>query len=61
MPLNGRGGNESFALPDPDLFTAWALRSVLADSGIAVLGAHAIHHRFAAEPRRAPGHRRSRR
>ena len=39
VPLNGRGGKEYFALPDPDLFTAWALRSVLADSGIAVLGA----------------------
>ena len=38
VPLNGRGGKEYFALPDPDLFTAWALRSVLADSGIAVLG-----------------------
>ncbi len=39
VPLNGRGGKEYFALPDPDLFAAWALRSVLADSGIAVLGA----------------------
>jgi D-alanyl-D-alanine carboxypeptidase/D-alanyl-D-alanine-endopeptidase (penicillin-binding protein 4) len=38
VALNGRGGKEYFALPDPDLFTAWALRSVLADSGIAVLG-----------------------
>jgi D-alanyl-D-alanine carboxypeptidase/D-alanyl-D-alanine-endopeptidase (penicillin-binding protein 4) len=39
VALDARGGNEYFALPDPDLFTAWALRSVLADSGIAVQGA----------------------
>jgi D-alanyl-D-alanine carboxypeptidase/D-alanyl-D-alanine-endopeptidase (penicillin-binding protein 4) len=38
VALSSRGGKESFALPDPDLFTAWALREVLADSGIAVLG-----------------------
>ncbi len=38
VALGSRGGKEYFALPDPDLFTAWALRAVLADSGIAVLG-----------------------
>ena len=38
VALDSRGGKEYFALPDPDLFTAWALRSVLADSGIAVMG-----------------------
>ena len=38
VALDFRGRLESFALPDPDLFTAWALRSVLADSGITVLG-----------------------
>jgi len=39
VALDARGGKESFALPDPDLLTAWALRAVLADSGVAVLGA----------------------
>lgn len=39
VALDSRGGKEYFALPDPDLFTAWALRAALADSGIAVLGA----------------------
>lgn len=39
VALDSRGGKESFALPDPDLFAAWALRAALADSGIAVLGA----------------------
>ena len=39
VALDSRGGKEYFALPDPDLYTALALRSVLADSGIAVLGA----------------------
>jgi D-alanyl-D-alanine carboxypeptidase/D-alanyl-D-alanine-endopeptidase (penicillin-binding protein 4) len=38
VALSSRGGKEYFALPDPDLFTAWALRAVMADSGIAVLG-----------------------
>jgi len=33
-----RGGTEYFAMPDPDLFAARALRKVLADYGIAVLG-----------------------
>lgn len=33
-----RGRTEYFALPDPDLYTARALRQVLADSGVAVLG-----------------------
>lgn len=32
------GGTEYFALPDPDLYAARALRKVLADYGIAVLG-----------------------
>jgi D-alanyl-D-alanine carboxypeptidase/D-alanyl-D-alanine-endopeptidase (penicillin-binding protein 4) len=39
VALDSKGGKEYFALPDPDLFTAWAMRTVLADSGIAVLGA----------------------
>ena len=39
VALGARGGKEYFALPDPDLFAGWALRAVLADSGIAVLGA----------------------
>jgi D-alanyl-D-alanine carboxypeptidase/D-alanyl-D-alanine-endopeptidase (penicillin-binding protein 4) len=39
VALDSRGGREYFALPDPDLFAAWALRAALADSGIAVLGA----------------------
>ncbi len=39
VALDSRGGKEYFALPDPDLFAAWALRAALADSGIAVLGA----------------------
>jgi D-alanyl-D-alanine carboxypeptidase/D-alanyl-D-alanine-endopeptidase (penicillin-binding protein 4) len=39
VALDARGRTEYFALPDPDLFTAWALRSALADSGIAVTGA----------------------
>ncbi|MEZ4413066.1 MAG: D-alanyl-D-alanine carboxypeptidase/D-alanyl-D-alanine-endopeptidase [Gemmatimonadales bacterium] len=38
VALSSRGGKEYFALPDPDLYTAWAFRAVLADSGIAVLG-----------------------
>jgi serine-type D-Ala-D-Ala carboxypeptidase/endopeptidase (penicillin-binding protein 4) len=39
VALDSRGGKEYFALPDPDLFAALAMRSALADSGIAVLGA----------------------
>jgi D-alanyl-D-alanine carboxypeptidase/D-alanyl-D-alanine-endopeptidase (penicillin-binding protein 4) len=39
VALDFRGRTEYFALPDPDLYAAWALRAVLADSGIAVLGA----------------------
>jgi serine-type D-Ala-D-Ala carboxypeptidase/endopeptidase (penicillin-binding protein 4) len=35
---SSRGGTEYFAMPDPDLFTARALRKVLADYGIAVTG-----------------------
>jgi len=38
VAIDSRGRKEYFALPDPDLFAAQALRSVLADSGIAVLG-----------------------
>jgi D-alanyl-D-alanine carboxypeptidase/D-alanyl-D-alanine-endopeptidase (penicillin-binding protein 4) len=33
-----RGGTEYFALPDPNLFAAEALRSALAEAGIAVTG-----------------------
>ena len=32
------GGIEYFAMPDPGLFTARALRKVLSDYGIAVIG-----------------------
>ena len=35
---SSRGGTEYFAMPDPDLFAARALRKVLADYGIAVIG-----------------------
>lgn len=35
---SSRGGTEYFAMPDPSLFAARALRKVLADYGIAVLG-----------------------
>ena len=35
---SSRGGTEYFAMPDPDLFAARALRKVLADYGISVLG-----------------------
>jgi D-alanyl-D-alanine carboxypeptidase/D-alanyl-D-alanine-endopeptidase (penicillin-binding protein 4) len=38
VAVDGRGGLESFALPDPNLFTARAFRQMLADAGIAVLG-----------------------
>ncbi len=38
VALGSQGGKEYFALPDPNLYTAWALRAVMADSGIAVLG-----------------------
>jgi D-alanyl-D-alanine carboxypeptidase/D-alanyl-D-alanine-endopeptidase (penicillin-binding protein 4) len=38
VALDFRGRTEYFALPDPDLYTAWALRSVLADSGVAIEG-----------------------
>ncbi len=33
-----RGATESFALPDPNLFTARALRQTLAEAGISILG-----------------------
>jgi len=38
VAIDGRGGLESFALPDPDLYAARAFRQVLADSGISVTG-----------------------
>lgn len=38
VALDSRGRKEYFALPDPDLFTAWALRAVLADSGVTIGG-----------------------
>ncbi|MBA2627059.1 MAG: D-alanyl-D-alanine carboxypeptidase/D-alanyl-D-alanine-endopeptidase [Gemmatimonadales bacterium] len=36
--LGGRGGTDYFALPDPDLFTAQALRAALAEAGVSVIG-----------------------
>jgi serine-type D-Ala-D-Ala carboxypeptidase/endopeptidase (penicillin-binding protein 4) len=38
VAVDGKGGLESFALPDPNLFTARAFRQALAQAGIAVLG-----------------------
>ena len=38
VALGNRGGDEDFAMPDPNLFTARALRQVLAEEGIAVQG-----------------------
>jgi D-alanyl-D-alanine carboxypeptidase/D-alanyl-D-alanine-endopeptidase (penicillin-binding protein 4) len=38
VAIDGRGGLESFALPDPNLFAARAFRQTLAQAGIAVLG-----------------------
>lgn len=38
VALDGKGGLESFALPDPNLFTARALRQALGEAGISVLG-----------------------
>jgi len=38
VAIDGKGGLESFALPDPNLFTARAFRRELAEAGIAVLG-----------------------
>ena len=38
VALDGKGGLESFALPDPNQFTARAFRQALAEAGIAVLG-----------------------
>src|SRR5512147_1706403 len=38
VAADGRGGLESFALPDPARFTAQAFRQVLSEEGIAVLG-----------------------
>jgi D-alanyl-D-alanine carboxypeptidase/D-alanyl-D-alanine-endopeptidase (penicillin-binding protein 4) len=35
---NARGGTESFALPDPNLYAARAFRWMLAEAGISVLG-----------------------
>jgi D-alanyl-D-alanine carboxypeptidase/D-alanyl-D-alanine-endopeptidase (penicillin-binding protein 4) len=36
---NSRGGTEYFAMPDPNLFTARALRQAMAEAGISVHGA----------------------
>jgi D-alanyl-D-alanine carboxypeptidase/D-alanyl-D-alanine-endopeptidase (penicillin-binding protein 4) len=38
VALDAKESTESFALPDPNLFTARAFRRVLADAGVAVLG-----------------------
>jgi D-alanyl-D-alanine carboxypeptidase/D-alanyl-D-alanine-endopeptidase (penicillin-binding protein 4) len=38
VALDSRGGTESYAMPDPNLFTARAFRRALADAGISVLG-----------------------
>ncbi|MFN8651955.1 MAG: D-alanyl-D-alanine carboxypeptidase/D-alanyl-D-alanine-endopeptidase [Gemmatimonadales bacterium] len=38
VAADGKGGLESFALPDPNLFTARAFRQVLTEAGISVLG-----------------------
>ena len=38
VALDSRGGTESFAVPDPNLFAAQALRSVLAENGISITG-----------------------
>jgi D-alanyl-D-alanine carboxypeptidase/D-alanyl-D-alanine-endopeptidase (penicillin-binding protein 4) len=38
VALDGRGGLKSFAMPDPNLFTARAFRQALAEAGISVLG-----------------------
>lgn len=38
VALDRRGGTESFALPDPNLFAARALRRALEEAGISVLG-----------------------
>jgi D-alanyl-D-alanine carboxypeptidase/D-alanyl-D-alanine-endopeptidase (penicillin-binding protein 4) len=39
VDLGSSGGTEYFAMPDPDLFAARALRQAMADAGITVLGA----------------------
>ncbi len=39
VALDHRGGTDYFAMPDPALFTARAFRRMLAEEGIAVLGA----------------------
>jgi D-alanyl-D-alanine carboxypeptidase/D-alanyl-D-alanine-endopeptidase (penicillin-binding protein 4) len=39
VPQGGPGGTEHFALPDPNLYAAWALAAALADAGITVQGA----------------------
>lgn len=38
VAINSAGGTESFALPDPSLYAARALRSVLLEAGVAVTG-----------------------
>ena len=52
---------ESFAMPDPNLFTARALRQVLAGGGHRDHRHHRLDHRFAALPPGALGRRRWRR
>jgi D-alanyl-D-alanine carboxypeptidase/D-alanyl-D-alanine-endopeptidase (penicillin-binding protein 4) len=38
VAADGRGGLESFAMPDPNLYTARAFRQMLLEAGISVLG-----------------------
>lgn len=38
VAIDARGGVESYAMPDPDLFTARAFRQALAEAGISVQG-----------------------
>jgi D-alanyl-D-alanine carboxypeptidase/D-alanyl-D-alanine-endopeptidase (penicillin-binding protein 4) len=38
VPQGGSGRTEHFALPDPNLFAAWAFAAMLRDAGIAVRG-----------------------
>ena len=39
VELGSRGGTEYFAMPDPNLFAARALRQAMADAGITIVGA----------------------
>lgn len=56
VALNARGGIEHFALPDPNLYTARALRAALAEAGIAVTGTtrSTVDSTLYAEVRRDP-------